>query len=312
MIFISSIEEIPLLTDLKNDVFTHFYLNDPNDPRKRFFPNLIVHDILKLDCTNIEVLNPLLSPSHVSQKGMVVDLRVRLQDGTYVNVEMQNSTFTKAHYERFEAYGAKMLADQINRGDSYPTINAVYQVIFINDIDADNPVFIDWYQMRNERGNTYKHTKQYRIFVQIPYINEIMKTKKLEELDDVELYAYLLDKGVANDILEVENKEVVSNMEGLVDEFNEDENLRLMAYRNLLLDRARRSDLEEAKQEGVERGLERGAMQEAQTKTIQLFKFTYPNEDTEFLNNLTLEKYNQLFQAILEKKSVDELKALIK
>ena len=44
---------------------------------------------------------------------------------------------------------------------------------------------------------------------------------------------------------------------------------------------------------------------------MDLFLFIYPNSDNSFLENLSTTQYNLLHKAILERKSIEELKSLV-
>ena len=57
----------PKLTNLKNDIFTHFLYHDPDDPNTFFFFKLVIEKFLHLQCIKIKVLNPQLSLASVDK-----------------------------------------------------------------------------------------------------------------------------------------------------------------------------------------------------------------------------------------------------
>ena len=54
-------------------------------------------------------------------------------------------------------------------------------------------------------------------------------------------------------------------------------------------------DLEEAREEGIEEG----KLKIEKEFVLKMFKTIYPNEDTEFLNNLSFNQYTKIFNLLL-------------
>ncbi len=46
---------------------------------------------------------------------MIVDIRVKLKNGTIVSIEIQQSAFSMSHYKHFAIYNAKILAEQMEK-----------------------------------------------------------------------------------------------------------------------------------------------------------------------------------------------------
>ena len=308
----------PKLTNLKNDIFTHFLYHDPDDPNTFFFFKLVIEKFLHLQCIKIKVLNPQLSLYIRDDKSMTVDILAELQDGSLVNIEMQQAV-SIADFIRFEHYGFELVVNQSKRGKDYSETNPVYQLIFLNDYDPRIHKLSSTYVRLEEDQLPYLGTNLYSTFVFIPYINDILKQKDLDQLSDEELYVNLLDKGLTHDILELEN-EVVIRMKEKVNQFNEDDLLRLAAFKREEYLKSERYKNKLNKEEGYSLGKEdgivigeaKGALEESKRKVIQLFNSFYPNEDISFLNDLNSSKYDLVFDALLKHKSLEELKELVK
>lgn len=56
------------------------------------------------------------------------------------NIEMQNSHMSDAHAKKSQLYGGRILGDQ---REDYQEVKHVYQIIFLDDIDPDDPCLID-------------------------------------------------------------------------------------------------------------------------------------------------------------------------
>ena len=143
----------------------------------------------------------------------------------------------------------------------------------------------------------------------MPYINLIKKQKKLEEFSEIEKGIYIFENGITDDIIRLkENNKVVEIMKEKIDRFNQDEQLRDMAYKRSLNRWANERD----KQDMYEKGKEEGIKQEKYNLIKQLFNKYYPKEDDSILENLNNEQYDKIFEMILDNRSSNEIKELLK
>ncbi|MEZ5555056.1 Rpn family recombination-promoting nuclease/putative transposase [Haliea sp.] len=118
------------LLDPKNDyVFKRLFAGDPeltvaliNDLRPDLQP-----------VASVEILNPLISASELSGKGIVLDVRARCVDGHQYNIEMQVQRQLDWG-SRSLFYLARLLSQQLSAGDEY---QAVASAIGIHLLDFD-------------------------------------------------------------------------------------------------------------------------------------------------------------------------------
>ena len=211
-----------------------------------------------------------------------------------------------------------MLSRQEKEGDDYQkNINHVYQIIFIDDIDKANLKLYDRYESRNEEGKLEKYNLLTRVYVQMPYINLIKKQKKLEEFSEIEKGIYIFENGITDDIIRLkEDNKVVEIMKEKIERFNQDEQLRDMAYKRSLNrwanERDKQDMYEKGKEEGIEEGIKQGIIEKSKEKTKQLFNKYYPKEDDSILENLNNEQYDKIFEMILDNRSINEIKEFLK
>ena len=281
------------IVDFKNDVLFKYTLRDDQDPGSVYLLKLIIGSIADIECQSLKVLNPELNPQHVEDKDMILDIRVTNEEGEIFNVEMQNSSLDQEQHQRFQVYGARLLVEQQKRGDDYITnIHHVFQLIFIDDLDKDNLVLIDKYTSQNE----------------------------------LETAIYIFKNGIDDDIMKVKKK-VVEIMEKKAEDFNEDMILQDMAFNRDLNKRARHARMkrerEEGKQEGLSEGKklglnegkklglsegkEIGLIDGKRDFVLKLFTKMYPQEETGFLENLTKEQYEKIFELLLEKGDLEKI-----
>ena len=151
----------------------------------------------------------------------------------------------------------------------------------------------------------------------MPYINLIKKQKKLEEFSEIEKGIYIFENGITDDIIRLkEDNKVVEIMKEKIERFNQDEQLRDMAYKRSLNHWANERDkqdmYEKGKEEGIEEGIKQGIIEKSKEKTKQLFNKYYPKEDDSILENLNNEQYDKIFEMILDNRSINEIKGFLK
>lgn len=315
---IKLIKRIDKIYDFKNDFMFKHSLGNDQDPGSFYLLKLFIEGILNISCKSITILNPDLVVENIEDKDMLLDIRVQTNNGDYVNIEMQYSAFSKNQYQRFQIYGASLLSRQEKEGDDYQkNINHVYQIIFIDDIDKANLKLYDRYESRNEEGKLEKYNLLTRVYVQMPYINLIKKQKKLEEFSEIEKGIYIFENGITDDIIRLkEDNKVVEIMKEKIERFNQDEQLRDMAYKRSLNrwanERDKQDMYEKGKEEGIEEGIKQGIIEKSKEKTKQLFNKYYPKEDDSILENLNNEQYDKIFEMILDNRSINEIKGFLK
>ena len=150
----------------------------------------------------------------------------------------------------------------------------------------------------------------------MPYINLIKKQKKLEEFSEIEKGIYIFENGITDDIIRIEDNKVVEIMKEKIDRFNQDEQLRDMAYKRSLNrwanERDKQDMYEKGKEEGIEEGIKQGIIEKSKEKTKQLFNKYYPKEDDSILENLNNEQYDKIFEMILDNRGINEIKKFLK
>ena len=297
------------ITDFKNDLVFKFMLSDLNDSRCYYLLKVIIEGITGIKCQELFVLNSEVNPEHLSNKDMVLDVRVKTDEGKLIDIEMQNSALTKEVHYRFQIYGARMMDHQVNRGDILysENVHEVYTILFVNDIDRDNLLLIDTYMPRNQLNHVRKYNLLTHHNVYLPFIDAVVREKGLKNLDALELAIYTLYHGVTDDIMAL-NSEVVIMMKEKIDQFNEDEELVLAASKRQLVKIQHHQEKIRIRQEGKEEG----ELLKAKENTLMLFKSKYPQEDILILENLTLSQYNEIFKALIENKNLQIIKEMIK
>ena len=96
-------------------------------------------------------------------------------------------------------------------------------------------------------------------------------------------------------------------MEKKADDFNEDMILQDMAFNRDLNKRARQARMKRERDEGKEEGLQEGLSKGLRYSVLKLFIKTYPQAETGFLENLSVEQYEKIFDLLIEKASLEKI-----
>ena len=109
-------------------------------------------------------------------------------------------------------------------------------------------------------------------------------------------------------------------MEKKADDFNEDMILQDMAFNRDLNKRARQARMKRERDEGKEEGLQEGLAEGKKLglndglrySVLKLFIKTYPQAETGFLENLSVEQYEKIFDLLIEKASLEKIYQIAK
>ena len=298
----------PRIADFKNDLVFKYLLSNMKDVQCYYLLKLIIEEIAHIKTQEITVLNSELNPSHISDKDMILDAQVKTEDGELIDIEMQNTKFSREIYHRFQAYESRMLDHQVNRGDKKysENLHKVVTILFIDDIDKDNLELIDAYMPRNRHGYVRRFNLIESYFVQLPFIKVIEKERGIKSFSKSEILIYILYHGLTHDIISLDN-EVVTIMKDKMEQFNEDEELVLAAEKRQLVKIQHYHEGQRMHEEGKAEG----KLASKKEDTLMLFKSKFPQEDNELLENLTLQQYDHIFKSLIENKDLKTIKKII-
>ena len=187
--------------DYCNDVFFKYTLSR-EDEGSVYARNTIIERVTGIKVKESTVQNSNLDPGTIGKKRIILDVHVKDEKGRFFNLEMQTTYAGVAEMMRFEFYGARALNNQLDSSEKYKDLKPVYQIIFIDEYAWNNRNLINQYQMRNEQGeNESYYPLILRTFVHMPAINDIVKEKEMQRLNDFEQLVYLFENNKKNDIL---------------------------------------------------------------------------------------------------------------
>ena len=238
---------------MKNDImFKLFFSKKENEKFLKSFLSAILGEKVKIKRV---IHDARLEQLTQEQKYGVLDLEVELENGEYVNIEMQLKNNNNME-ERTTFYASKKITEQMVKVKRYTDLN---KVIIISILDY-NLINLPEYITKTIRVAD-KH-REYEINNKVEFYYIELKKFREEKLDMKEpinqWLAFIdMEKGERLEMAKKENKEI----EEAVEEYETltgDALVRRLAEIRLMSELEEKSALETAKNEGIEMGKEQG------------------------------------------------------
>ena len=139
---------------------------------------------------SLEIKTNSLIPERSNKKQAVLDLRVKLQTGENINVEMQTVS-QKSFLKRILFYWAKLYCQDLEKGESYDKINPASSLIFTTFPVLDKKIkdFVSSFSIRRDKQPHQALNKDLKIVI----VEMSKLTKAYNELLDLkEKWCYIL------------------------------------------------------------------------------------------------------------------------
>ncbi|MBP5442384.1 MAG: Rpn family recombination-promoting nuclease/putative transposase [Treponema sp.] len=178
------------LLNLKNDiVFKSFFSKECIESaycRKKMLSAVIGRTVM--DTT---VLNPEILPTRLDGKFPRLDIHCRLDDGSEVEVEMQNSMYQEDQVKRSVYYAAALTHNSLSSGDQYDRLPAIYQIQFVDfKIVNDTRLHHTYIYREKDDGGVLSDIVQIH-YIELPKIRDILK-KQPKDLSEIEFWVMLI------------------------------------------------------------------------------------------------------------------------
>ncbi len=131
---------------------------------------------------DVTIENPITPGEAIDDKEYQLDIYVKLNNSTYINLEMQVINYNNWPL-RSLAYLCRKF-DNLHKGEDYSIIKPVYQVGFLDfTLFQDHPEFFSYYQMRNVKDGHLYTDKFNLLVVELNQINMATAEDKLHGVD---------------------------------------------------------------------------------------------------------------------------------
>ena len=297
-----------------NDLFFKYTLSR-EDEGSVYARNTIIERVTGIKVKESTVLNPNLDPGIIGKKRIILDVHVKDEQNRHFNIEMQTTCRGIAEMMRFEFYGARALNNQLKSGEFYDQLKPVYQIIFIDEYAWNNRNLINQYQMRNEQGEKESYYPLIlRTYIHMPAINDIVKEKEMQRLNDFEQLVYLFENNEKNDILKSKERLVKVFMDKY-EEMRKDDELWSTAMA-IQMGEARylnglRDSFEEGKAAGKMEGKIEGKLEGERQLLHRQMQIKFHEDCAMWLQALTEEQMHIVSTLVLECDTFESVKKRI-
>ena len=251
--------------------FKRIFASTRSKPILRNFLNAIVYNN-EPRITDLEILDPYQNPDLYSLKQSILDIKVILDNGTTVLIEMQVLP-VKSFTERIIYNTAKSYTNQLKRGQAYRDLKPVISLAIVDFLlfpkgEDDNPNPISRYQFINPDTGKCCSNHIELIFAELPKLAKL--PDELRQRSDQWLY-FIQRAGqweTVPDILDdadfVPAFEIANESQLSEEEYELAQKQQMKIWDDLgRREYAREQGLEEGREQGREEGREEGLIQAA-------------------------------------------------
>ena len=209
---------------LTNDLLFHMVFTRNAEALKGLLSVLL--NVPEADIEKVEVLNPMQYSEVSDSKLTVLDLKVHMNNNTYIHVEMQVRKF-EYWTNRTLGYACRQIADQIHADFDYGKLEPVIQISIMDySLFPDHKRFFTDYIPRDEECYPYTDKLQFIVMdlTQISEATEIQKEQGLVE------WARAFNAGSWEEVNQIENpgvKEAAKTMQLIMSNPTEREMIRM-------------------------------------------------------------------------------------
>ncbi len=176
--------------NLKNDiVFKSFFSKECKE--SAYCRRKLLSAVIGRTVTETKVLNPELLPSRNDGKFPRLDIHCKLEDGSEVDIELQNSMYNDDQIKRSVYYAAVLTHNALSAGEQYAILPHIYQIMFMDFTVTEDKRLHHTYTFK-ERTDHRELSDIVQIHhVELPKISDSLK-KEAQELSELEFWSILI------------------------------------------------------------------------------------------------------------------------
>ena len=309
-----------------SDIFIKYLLgSEKNKDLLISFVNAVITDSEFSPIVSVEIKDPFNIKGFPIDKESIVDIKATDETGKCYDIEVQ-STGNENFKNRSLYYWAKLYSSQLQEKDFYtklkPTICInVLNFILFKELDYVHSCFL----LREINNLDYVLTDHIILhFLELTKLKDIFKDNKL-----IRWLLFLKNEGTDEDIMKIliKDDEIIAKAHKEYEHFINDEGLRNLYESRLKWKLDYNTDIEIARQEGIERGREKGReegreegrvegkVEEKQSVLIRLLskKFGLLDNEKKIIKSIhDYEKLDKAIESIIFTAIKDEILTLLK
>ena len=248
-----------------------------------------------------ELMPTILPKQHKDDKFGILDVRVKLKDGTQIDLEMQVDFFD-FWANRSIFYLSKMYTSQIKSGESYDQLKKCIHVSILSDtyFPNDNRYYRQIAFCDTQTGEIYSDLMEMHIL-------ELSKLPPEDKNEDgIILWMRFLGGKCKEDFEKMAEKDVyIGEAYELLKNLSADEKKRIeYEYRekcirdhNMMMQTATRRGLEAGMQEGLQKGIQKGIQKGKSELIVNMNTAGYPISEIAKIANLSEKQVEEILRA---------------
>ena len=253
---------------------------------------------------SLKFLDPVMTPENIKNKTSILDLRVRLDNKEYINIEMQSDDMGNFK-ERILYYLSNLYTSQLGRGRDYSKLYPAYSLVFTKfTVFPKLKEYCSHFQLRTaQKGGPVFSNHLGIILVEL----EKFKASLVNLVENTDNWCYIIKNShhISSEELSALSKKGGGMKEATerLKVLSQDENMRLLeearekAWRD---ERARRAySIKEGMEKGMKEGRKEGELEAKKKIALNMLKH---NADLDFIKKTTG----------LTKKEIKNLKTQVK
>ncbi len=264
--------------------------------------NSFISAVLKIPLTDIkftQILNSYLRQEQQNDKLGILDVRLKLNDDTEIDIEMQVVPF-KYWEDRTLFYSSKMYVESIEAGAKYETLKKVISISILNFDLLEEKEFYNSFHIRNDKTHTIYTDKMEWHIIELTKLPDNMETSN----DLLLLWAGFIEYSENEEVIKMlatKNENIATAYEELQkisfdkqkrEEYNQRQKA-LYDY-NSLISQATNEGIEKGIEQGIEQGIERGIEQTKIEVAKNALRLGLPIDQISELTKLTIEQISKI------------------
>jgi len=296
-------QENELLLKPKIDVVFHALFRRANN----ILLESMISAILETKVKIIENLDRHLDIALADEKLGIMDLRVRFEDGTYCNVEIQLKPY-KYENERFLYYLSNTYSRQLERGEKYQEIQKTISIVLVDHevevLKGIEDLNVRWHMRDNTTGRRMLTDRFELVIIELPKAKKIYEKRQdnkisqwmmfLDNPNSKEVYN-IMDKNedikkAKDELKKVSGDYELRRIAELKEKYIRDEAAAL----DYAIEKGQKEGFDKGFDEGIEKGIEKGIEQGKISAAKNMLKLDIEIEKIIKVTGLTSEEILRL------------------
>jgi predicted transposase/invertase (TIGR01784 family) len=214
----------------------------------------------KAPIADVEVLNPEVRKEDVTDKGIVLDLRVRLADGSFADVEMQ-AVRREGSRKRFLFYWARSYTTQLGPGTEYSELKPVIVVVFTNYRELKRKRLHSMFRLLEVKHHEEFLADEELHLIELPELRRMSEEEQKAEATLVRWARFLAARTDEELAAVAKEDEMIGEAKEVLEHLSEDPHVRDLASWREAQHALYRMEMAEARKKAEAKGLRKGKRQ---------------------------------------------------